>query len=473
MRLPWRWHSISIFWRTYLLMLAVLAVSASASLALLIDRLPATDAPVSLSQVAHQLRVPGDEPFRGPPPPHGPGSGPGPPPGGGFDGGGTGEHPGRSPVPGMVVTASLSRPAMSTDASMAPSESLRIQLAQALGIKPVEVLVYVAPEPPTSHLGVPGAEATLSGSFIAARQLPDQTWRIVERVVEGFPNAFERKISIFLALALVALAPFSWLFSRTLSAPIRRFAEAARRLGHDPNAPLLLREGPAEMLLAVDSFNTMQARIDRLIRERTHMVGAIAHDLRTPLTRLAFRLDDLPHPLSEKVDADIQEMKSMISAALDFLRDRSLGGHHERLDFRLLVERVANDQSDLGHDVTLEAGTPVTVEGTPLALRRMVANLVENALKYGERARLRLRTVDSRCVLEIEDDGPGIPEQMQHQVFEPFFRIEASRNRDTGGIGLGLATVRAIVLDHGGEITMGNRKNGGLRVTISLHLARA
>jgi two-component system OmpR family sensor kinase len=166
-------------------------------------------------------------------------------------------------------------------------------------------------------------------------------------------------------------------------------------------------------------------------------------------------------------------MKSMISAALDFLRDRSLGDPHERLDFRLLVERVVNDQSDLGHDATLEGGEPITLEGTPLALRRMVVNLVENALKYGSRARLRLRTILDRCVLEIDDDGPGIPEQLQQQVFEPFFRIEASRNRDTGGIGLGLATVRAIVLDHGGEITIGNRKGGGLRVTVSLALAGA
>jgi two-component system, OmpR family, sensor kinase len=141
------------------------------------------------------------------------------------------------------------------------------------------------------------------------------------------------------------------------------------------------------MLAAVDSFNAMQGRINRLIQERTHMVGAIAHDLRTPLTRLAFRLDDLPHSLSEKVDADIQEMTSMISAALDFIKDRSLNRQHERLDFRLLVERVVNDQSDLGHDVTLEGGMPITIEGAPLAVRRMVSNLIDNALKYGERAR--------------------------------------------------------------------------------------
>jgi two-component system, OmpR family, sensor kinase len=267
------------------------------------------------------------------------------------------------------------------------------------------------------------------------------------------------------------LLPLAWIFARALSAPIRRFSEAAQRLGMDPSAPPLPREGAAEMLVAVDSFNTMQARLSRLLRERTHMVGAIAHDLRTPLTRLAFRLDDLPSPLREKVDGDIREMKTMIAAALDFIRDRSLTGQSERLDFRLLVESVVDNQSDLGHDVTLQAGVPFTITGNPLSLRRMVVNLVENALKYGERARLRLRVVNDRCVLEIDDDGPGIPEQLHEQVFEPFFRLEASRNRDTGGIGLGLATVRAIVLEHSGEITLGNRKGGGLRVMVSLPVA--
>jgi signal transduction histidine kinase len=222
------------------------------------------------------------------------------------------------------------------------------------------------------------------------------------------------------------------------------------------------------MRQAVDSFNAMQARINRLLQERTHMIGAIAHDLRTPLTRLSFRLDGLPSPLGEKVDADIQEMKTMISAALDFIRDRSLGLHRQRLDMRLLVESVVDDLVDVGHDVTVQPGAAITLEGDPLALRRVVVNLVENGLKYGERVRLKLRGTGDGCVLEIDDDGPGIPDALQQQVFEPFFRLEASRNRDTGGIGLGLATVRAIVLDHGGTVTLRNRKDGGLRVAITL-----
>jgi len=219
---------------------------------------------------------------------------------------------------------------------------------------------------------------------------------------------------------------------------------------------------------AVDSFNNMQTRLNRLLQERTQMMGAIAHDLRTPLTRLAFRLEDLPSGLREKVSADIQEMKMMIASVLEFIRDRSLAPRRERLDFRLLVESVVDDLSDLGYDVNLQPGAPITLQGDPIALKRAIVNLIDNALKYGERARVRVQVTDAQCILQIDDDGPGIAPEFQDSVFEPFFRVENSRNRDTGGIGLGLAAVRSIVLDHGGEVRVQNRKEGGLRATVSL-----
>jgi signal transduction histidine kinase len=150
------------------------------------------------------------------------------------------------------------------------------------------------------------------------------------------------------------------------------------------------------------------------------------------------------------------------------MRERHFAGRRERVDMRLLVERIVNDQADLGHAVTFQETESVIVEAAPLALRRLVGNLIDNALKYGERARLKLSRADGLCLLEIDDDGPGIPESLHQQVFEPFFRVEGSRNRDTGGIGLGLAAVRAIVLEHGGEVALANRKSGGLRVSVTL-----
>jgi len=468
----WQRRSLSIYGRTFLLMLAALVVAEAVGIAFVVYRPPTEDQPVQLFSVARRLQQPGDARGRDRPPPslpltpgsQGPFAGgppPGPPPGGFADGG--------PPEAALPLRSSPTPPTPVN--GMPASEPLRIRLAQLLGVDRNAVLFFASESDQSSrHTPEPGNGATLQRSFVAARHMSDGSWNIVEREVEGFPNALHRRAMLLFALGAATLLPLAWLFARALSAPIRRFSEAARRLGRDPNAPPLPREGPAEMLVAVDSFNSMQARLNRLIQERTHMVGAIAHDLRTPLTRLAFRLEDLPQPLREKVDGDILEMKSMVSAALDFIRDRALSGQREPLDFRLLVESVVDDQSDLGHDVVLQSGTPITIAGNPLALRRMVGNLVDNALKYGERARLRLRVANDECILEIDDDGPGIPEQLQQQVFEPFFRLETSRSRDTGGIGLGLATVRAIVLDHGGEIGLGNRKGGGLRVTVSLPL---
>lgn len=308
----------------------------------------------------------------------------------------------------------------------------------------------------------------LKHGFVAAWHRPDGTWHIVRATPPFIDPALSRRALILSTFGLILLLPLSWIFARALSRPIIRFAEAARRLGTDPYAPPLERDGPSEMLVAIDSFNAMQGRLTRLLKERTQMVGAIAHDLRTPLMRLAFRLDGIPAENKERIETDLQEMKLMISSALDFVRDQSLGGARERLDFRLLVESVVDDERDLGHDVTLQRGEPVTLNGDPGALRRAIGNLVENAIKYGERARLRLRSTTDSCTLEIDDDGPGIPETLQERVFEPFFRTEASRNRDTGGMGLGLTIVRGIVLDHGGSIALRNRKDGGLRVVVSL-----
>jgi signal transduction histidine kinase len=483
-KIPRRWSEVSVFGRTFMLMLAALVITGAVGSILAVSWPPSTDDAVPLSVLVRLLSIPGEEPSHERPPPPGFDRGPhgpfdprfGPAPGGEF---GPGPPPDLAQPPSalrLVTMTSRMAPLIPGGAGLVATESLRNQLAQQLHLAPSKVILYTvaairdAYEGTASSSADPG-DALLRQNFIAARELPDGSWRSVRRIAAGFPDAFQRRALLSVTAGLAALLALAWQFARALVAPIRRFSDAARRLGHDPNAPLLLREGPPEILLAVDSFNSMQARISRLIQERTNMVGAIAHDLRTPLTRLAFRLDDLPHPLSERVGADIQEMKSMISAALNFIRDRSFGGQRERLDLRLLVERVVDDQSDLGHDVTLQPGTPITVEGVPLALRRLATNLVDNAVKYGERARLQLRADKDHCFLEIDDDGPGIPEQLQEQVFEPFFRLEASRNRDTGGIGLGLASVRAIVMDHGGEITLGNRKGGGLRVVVSLPVA--
>lgn len=479
-RLP-RLASASIFTRTFLMLLVALLVAAGIGVMLMILRPPTRNAPVSLPQLA-ALLDPGSGPdVRGRPGldglqansrghDNGPGGRlPGGPP---RHGDGFVPSPWQSSGPlhnaELQVHQSALPPSPPRHYDTAASAFLLQQFAQRMGVPAPSLRVYVSgdrsgpPRPPDA------GDLALASGFVVAWHAPDSVWRIIESPEDSLSRELGIQVMLLFGLGLLVLMPMAWLFAQALSAPIRRFGEAAKRLGNDTGAPPLAREGPAEMLQAVDAFNTMQARLNRLIHERMHMIGAIAHDLRTPLTRLSFRLDGLPSPLNEKVEADIHEMKAMISAALDFVRDRSLGVYRQRLDFRLLVESVVDDLTDVGHDVTLQSGPPITLEGDPLALRRVVMNLVDNALKYGERSRLRLRTTIEECALEVDDDGPGIPESVQQQVLEPFFRFEGSRNRDTGGIGLGLTTVHAIVLDHGGSIALRNRKDGGLRVIVTL-----
>ncbi|MBN6151698.1 HAMP domain-containing protein [Xanthomonas sp. AmX2] len=308
----------------------------------------------------------------------------------------------------------------------------------------------------------------LLGGFTAALRQPDGRWRSVVSPPRRLSTAFKTQVALLFVAGLLAMLPLAWWFSRALAAPIRRFAEAADRLGRNPDAAPLQRSGPSEIVQAADSFNAMQARLNRLVNERTHMVAAIAHDLRTPLARLAFRLEGLQAPLRDKTLADIEEMKAMISAALDFIHNDSRRGARAPLDFRLLVESVVDDASDTGAEVDFAAGQAITLDGDPLSLRRMVMNLVENALKYGKRAHLQLHREGGDCVLWIDDDGPGIDPAQREQLFLPFFRGENSRNRDTGGIGLGLSVAHSIALAHGGEIALDNRAEGGLRVSVRL-----
>jgi two-component system OmpR family sensor kinase len=481
---------LSISARSFLLVLAALVVAEGIGLALFITRPPLRKPPVLLVEVAELLRQPEDGPppqmeggpgpprpewDRGRPPPEGdPPRGPPPPRAGGPpDGGplGVGPPPRDAIPPGsrLVIADQPDAPAPLRRLNPVASTQITRELSARLGVAAENLLVQmpVDPQAPREPPRIEGRRM-LGEGFSIARRLANGHWRVITHPPEGFPNAFQRQALALLAIGLALLLPLAWLFARALAAPIRGFARAAQRLGQDPGAPPLPSTGPSEMRDAVDAFNTMQTRINRMLRERTLMFGAIAHDLRTPLTRLAFRLEDLPEPLNQKVAADIQEMKTMITAALEFIRERETAGPRERLDLRSLLDRIVDDLADLGHDVSFNAGTPVILTGDPLALRRMLVNLVENALKYGDRARLRLQVEAAAAVVEIDDDGPGIPQGQQQQVFEPFFRLENSRNRDTGGMGLGLATARAIVLDHGGDIALANRSGGGLRVTVRL-----
>ncbi|NEX93215.1 ATP-binding protein, partial [Caulobacter sp. 17J65-9] len=265
--------------------------------------------------------------------------------------------------------------------------------------------------------------------------------------------------------------PLAWLLARRLTRPIGAFADAAERLGADPKAPPMAADGPAEVRAAAAAFNDMQDKLRAYLEERTSMIAAIAHDLRTPLMRLRFRLEAAPEEAREKMAADVAEMDGMISQALAFVRGETVQETRAPLDLAALAAAVVDDLAETGVAASLANAEAATVFGDPVGLRRMLANLVENAAKFGAAARVTLKVEGGRAVLTVEDDGPGLPEAELERVFEPFHRAEPSRSRDTGGVGLGLAVARSIARAHGGDIRLANRPEGGLSARADLPLA--
>jgi two-component system OmpR family sensor kinase len=435
-----------IFTSSFLLSLAALCVAELIGLMLMLTSPPVRNAPVPVSVVARLLD---------PAQPVAEAAGPGP------------ASTRRKEI--RVGEAAGQVPAPPADIDGAASDAVKRALAAEGGYAIESLTVYVrsghTPPPPP---GPPPGPPPLGEGFYVALRLPDGHLRVVESVLEAFPNAFHRQVFWLLALGAMLLLPLAWIFSTALATPIRRFAKAAHRVGTDPNAAALPVEGPAEIRRAAESFNLMQARIQRLLEERTEMIAAIAHDLRTPLARLSFRLDELPEPAQRRAAADIDEMTSMISRTLDFCRGRAVAQARDPLDFRLLVEAVVDDYTDTGAPVSLAPSGAVVVHADAVALRRAIGNLVDNALKYGARARLTIQTSATDVTLLVDDDGPGIPEALQARALRPFTRLDDSRGREMGGIGLGLTVVRATVLDHGGDLKLENRAEGGLRVSLRL-----
>ncbi len=319
---------------------------------------------------------------------------------------------------------------------------------------------------PRERFGRPSDEL-LFGDFSVSLQLADGSWRTA-RPARGFATFWRWRALSWLLAALLAIAPFAWWLARRITRPIAAFAEAAERLGRDPrSAPVPVR-GPPEIEEAASALNQMQARVSRYIEDRSMLLAAIAHDLRTPLARIAFRMENAPEPLRAATETDIKDMEAMLSSTLSLVRDLTVPPKRQRLDLRALMESVTDSFSDNGDDVRLEEGAAAIVDGDRAELKRLFGNLIRNAILYGGQATVAIGTSGGRAWVEVRDLGPGVPEELLERVFEPFFRIEQSRNRASGGVGLGLASARAIARAHGGEVTLRNRSEGGLVARVSL-----
>lgn len=305
--------------------------------------------------------------------------------------------------------------------------------------------------------------------FAASVLQEDGRWATVEPP-RGLLSPWQQRVLLALAISMLLLAPLVWFMARRLTRPIRVFADAAERLGADPDAEPLTPSGPSEVRTAIHAFNDMQASLRDHMRRRTQTVAAIAHDLRTPLTRLRFRAEQAPEAVRDRMAADIEEMDALIAQAMAYVRGEATPERREGFDLAELAEDCAIGFSETGADVSFSNGAALAVEADPASLRRALANLIANAVKFGGAARVRALTVEGRAVILVDDDGPGLAESELETVFEPFQRAERSRSRETGGTGLGLTVARQAARAFGGDVTLTNRPGGGLTARLSLPL---
>jgi len=278
------------------------------------------------------------------------------------------------------------------------------------------------------------------------------------------------RLLLALAVMTAMIAMLTAWAARRMTAPLSLLSDAAMRLGRDVEAPALAVSGSLEVQRAAAAFNEMQVKLRRLIENRTMMLAAISHDLRTQLTLLRLRAEATEQGEDrDRILKTIAEMEDMLSATLSFAREEAKGEASRRVDVSALVSSIVDDMSDAGLAVregSIASG--LVSECKPVALRRAVTNLIDNAVKYGRQATVSLAAKGRNITIDVDDEGPGIAEDQLAKVVQPFYRIETSRNRDTGGIGLGLAITASIAEANGGALDLTNRPEGGLRATIEL-----
>ncbi len=299
--------------------------------------------------------------------------------------------------------------------------------------------------------------------------LPQGQWLTFSAALPAAGPGFSRELIVsMLVMAVVIIAASVWA-ARRVTAPLAVLAAAAQRLGADVHAPPIPETGTIETRQASHAFNDMQVRLRELIENRTRLLAAISHDLRTPLTLLRLRAENVADAEErERMLATLAEMEAMVGAILQYARDEMGTEQARRMDLTALVQSIVDDMSDAGLDVAMEPAPPVLVECQPSALKRAITNLIDNAVKYGRKARVALHGSAKDAEITIDDDGPGIPEEELARVFQPFYRVEGSRSRDSGGVGLGLAIAQSLVQRNRGTLTLHNRPSGGLRALIRL-----
>jgi signal transduction histidine kinase len=308
--------------------------------------------------------------------------------------------------------------------------------------------------------------------YMLAVQLNDGSWLVFSVMNRTWGMPWVDRWAMWLCFLAASITIVTWFAARQFSKPIERLAGAVRQFGLNPRAPPIAETGPRELQEVVKTFNAMQAQIQKFVAYRTMMLAAISHDLRTPLTRMRLRgefIDDQEQ--QARLFRDVDEMQNMIDEALAFFRDDATAEATTTFDLPHVLLTIANDYADQDIDIAYAGPVHAVYRGRPFALKRAFTNLIDNAAKYAKSPEIELSCEDTALVVAIRDRGPGIPADAIDNVFRPYYRVDKSRNRSTGGVGLGLTVAQAIVQGHGGEIILKNRPEGGLEARIELPVA--
>ncbi|UOK37437.1 ATP-binding protein [Pseudomonas palleroniana] len=311
------------------------------------------------------------------------------------------------------------------------------------------------------------------GQFLIDLRLPDGRWLQVDASEEqGWTSTspldllFDYVMRIYL-LRVVVLVVIALVAVRLAIRPLNALAKAAEALGRDIQRPPLSLDGPTEVRRAAQAFNAMQQRLIANIAERTRFLAAISHDLRSPITRLRLRTEMLDDTRTrERFRADLEEMEHMVASTLDFVSSGEINEARQNIDINALLQSLQADLQDVGESVTLEGRAKQPLPGYARSLKRCVQNLLENAVRYGQEVVVRVEDQADSLKIIIRDRGPGIPEEQLAQVMEPFYRVEGSRNAQTGGYGLGLSIAHTIARAHEGRLSLKNREGRGLEVEL-------
>jgi signal transduction histidine kinase len=310
--------------------------------------------------------------------------------------------------------------------------------------------------------------------LVVAVQLGDGRWLNAVSLAPP-PEPFWRWSTLLsLGLAAVVLSGLMMFMGRRITWPLARLALAADCFGRGETVPPLAEQGPLDVQEAIRAFNHMQARFERFVQDRTHMLAAISHDLRTPITALRVRaelIDELD--TRGKILTTLDEMQGITEATLAFVREEAVQEDTRLLDLDALIQSVCDDLSDTGKDVTFTGPGKTLYRCRSVSLRRALSNLIENAVTYGQRAWVKLTEEPDVLCITIDDDGPGIGASDLARVFKPFVQLEDARRCKTDGVGLGMTIARSIVRGHGGDITLTNRPEGGLRVAVRMPIVLA